>query len=212
MPPSSERQKLFENWASGYDALPRTEGEFPFDGYEQLLDTVCEQAHSSAGQLVLDLGCGTGNLAARLLKTGCTVYGVDFSAAMLKAARLKSPQIHFIKADLLLEWPEELPSHFDCIVSSYVLHEFDLATKMKMLLNMAGEHLQEGGELIVGDISFPTAEVRTEASKQWRERWDDDEYYWAADEVLALCPEGGLEASYTQVSSCAGVYQFSLSQ
>jgi putative AdoMet-dependent methyltransferase len=205
------RRKLFDDWAAGYDESVSRDEEFPFNGYERLLDTICEQAHLRTGQLVLDLGTGTGNLAARLLKSDCTVQATDFSEVMLEQARIKLPDVQFVKADLLHKWPRELSSHFDRIVSSYVLHEFDLETKIRLLRVLAGEHLSPDGWLVVGDISFPTAEIREQASDRWQERWDEDEHYWAADETLAHCREAGLETLYTQVSSCAGVYRFRLS-
>ena len=39
---------------------------------------------------VLEMGCGTGRIAIPLVKAGCTVIGIDSSAAMLERLRLKS--------------------------------------------------------------------------------------------------------------------------
>jgi hypothetical protein len=35
--------------------------------------------------------------------------------------------------------------------------------------------------------------------------WDEEEHYWAADEVVGACKDAGLQVSYKQVSSCGGV-------
>ena len=40
------------------------------------------------------------------------------------------------------------------------------------------------------------------------EAWEDDEYYWAADETEVVFAEAGLSTEYSQVSSCGGVYLF----
>jgi SAM-dependent methyltransferase len=48
---------------------------------------------------VLDLCCGTGNLASRLSDCGYQVTGIDTSTAMLDRARRKLPQATFIQED-----------------------------------------------------------------------------------------------------------------
>jgi SAM-dependent methyltransferase len=49
---------------------------------------------------VLDVGCGTGALAAAMSKMGFTVLGVDISPEMLQVARAAFPKIEFIHADM----------------------------------------------------------------------------------------------------------------
>ena len=48
---------------------------------------------------VADLGSGTGTLAALLTEDGYQVDGVDYSPEMVRAARIKVPQAHFVVAD-----------------------------------------------------------------------------------------------------------------
>jgi 2-polyprenyl-3-methyl-5-hydroxy-6-metoxy-1,4-benzoquinol methylase len=45
-----------------------------------------------AGGLVVDLGCGSGVLAERLMRAGYDVLGVDVSGAMLRLARKRAPK------------------------------------------------------------------------------------------------------------------------
>ena len=42
------------------------------------------------GERILDLGCGTGRLAAAIAECGASVTGVDSDAAMIEAARRSS--------------------------------------------------------------------------------------------------------------------------
>lgn len=49
---------------------------------------------------VLDLCCGTGNLAVRLAQSGFQVTGLDASAAMLRYARRNAPKVEFLRADV----------------------------------------------------------------------------------------------------------------
>src|SRR3954466_10685547 len=51
------------------------------------------------GERVLDLGCGTGHLTARLTEAGAAVVGLDSSGEMLEQARSAYPHLEFIQAD-----------------------------------------------------------------------------------------------------------------
>ena len=79
---------------------------------------VLEWLGAQAGERILDLGCGDGQLSARIAASGADVRGVDASAAMVAAARGRG-----ITAD---EAPaERLPySHasFDAVFSNAALH------------------------------------------------------------------------------------------
>jgi ubiquinone/menaquinone biosynthesis C-methylase UbiE len=207
----TERAQLFDGWAETYDsAVSPADGHFPFDGYEQVLDEVVRLAGVKPAMRILDLGIGTGNLAARFLQHGCAVWGADFSAEMLAQARAKLPHVHLVQADLLGEWPVALQLPFDRVVTAYVLHEFDLATKVSLLRRVASHHLAAGGYILVADVAFPTVLAREEAAQRWADSWDEDETYWAADETIAACAEAGLQATYQQVSSCGGVFTFAV--
>jgi SAM-dependent methyltransferase len=49
---------------------------------------------------VLELGCGTGNLAQRFIADGFDYTGIDLNKAMLKIAREKNPGADFLEADM----------------------------------------------------------------------------------------------------------------
>ncbi len=93
-------------------------------------------------------------------------------------------------------------------MSAYVLHEFDLSRKIALLRRLADCYLAPGGKIVIADIAFPTAAAREEAHRRWADRWDEDEHYWAADEVIAPCRDAELQAIYTQISGCGGVFVF----
>jgi len=205
----SDRIQLFDRWAQRYDAsLASTDGDFPFDGYERILDEVVALAGVRPGMRILDLGIGTGNLAQRFVQQGCEVWGVDFSTEMLAKARVKVPQVHLVQANLLTDWPADIPSPFDRIISSYVLHEFTLENKIAVL-RRAVSYLVHNGTILVADIALPTIAIR-EATIQriYDDSWDDDEWYWAADEAIAACEAAGLHATYRQMSLYGGIFVF----
>jgi hypothetical protein len=59
---------------------------------------------------------------------------------------------------------------------------------------------------VVGDIGFPTSAARDQARRKWADSWDEEEYYWAADEAAVACESAGLQVTYKQISSCGGVF------
>ncbi|MBN2390498.1 MAG: class I SAM-dependent methyltransferase, partial [Anaerolineae bacterium] len=156
----ADRVQLFDTWAQHYDAsLASTDGDFPFDGYERILDEVVTLVDIRPGMRILDLGIGTGNLAQRFVQQDCEVWGVDFSAEMLAKARVKLPQVRLVQANLLVDWPDDIHPPFDLIVSAYVLHEFTLEAKIDVL-RRATHYLAPGGVILIGDIAFPSVAVR----------------------------------------------------
>jgi cyclopropane fatty-acyl-phospholipid synthase-like methyltransferase len=196
------RIALFDRWAERYDqqlVAPRG----VFEGYHDVLERVLRDAEARPGMQVLDLGVGTGNLAKRFLDLGCTLWCVDFSPGMLDRARAKLPPARFIEMDLRSEWTCALDRRFDRIVSTYVFHEFDLDTKVRLLRRGVSAHLKSGGRVVVGDIAFPSMRALVEAGA---DAWDEEEHYWAAQETIAACAHVGLRATYTQVSWCGGVF------
>ncbi len=77
------------------------------------------------GRRVLDVGCGTGTLAAALAEDYlCKVWGIDASPAMLEVARRKMPE----GVGLKLAVAEDLPfkdGWFERAVSMLAVHHFD---------------------------------------------------------------------------------------
>lgn len=200
----------FDRFAGSYDHAMVSAGGFPFTGYTGVLDRVVERADTHPGMQILDLGVGTGNLAERFADLGCTVRGIDFSAGMLQIARRKVPEAVFVQADLLGEWPPRIRHRYDRVISSYSLHHFDPETRCLLLSRILREYLSPNGWIVVGDVSFPSADVREAARTAIGPAWDTSEFPWAADETVARCAAAGVRVGYEQVSSCGGVYTFTL--
>jgi SAM-dependent methyltransferase len=71
------------------------------------------------GERILDLGCGTGQLAAEIAASGARVVGVDRSPEMIAEARKKFPALQFEVSDArALPFQEE----FDAVFSNAALH------------------------------------------------------------------------------------------
>lgn len=84
----------------------------------ELAGGVLEWLNPQAGERILDIGCGDGQLTARVAAAGSIVTGVDASPAMAAAARSRG-----IKADEASA--EQLPypdAAFDAVFSNAALH------------------------------------------------------------------------------------------
>ncbi len=199
----------FDQWAADYDQDVADDTSFPFDGYSQLLAMIVERAAVCSGATVLDLGIGTGNLSELFARQGCRIWGLDFSAEMLVRAADKLPEATLGQVDLRAEWPQDFQRRYDAIVSAYTFHHFTLPEKAGLVLRLLQEHLTPGGRLVIGDVSFRDAAERDALKLKLGDEWED-EYYWLADETAAAFAQRGILTKYTQVSSCAGVFEFGM--
>lgn len=105
------------------------------------------------GPRVLDLGCGTGNVALRLASRGLRVTGVDLSAEMLDVARQKmSPglQANWVQAGAVELIDHFQPASFDTIVSVLLFSELSSAEQAEAL-RQCYVLLCSGGQLIICD-------------------------------------------------------------
>ena len=104
---------------------------------------------AASGERLLDVGCGTGTLLARLgaERPGVGGWGVDLSTGMLRVAREKlPPRIPLVAADV-----QRLPlaaSSFDVVVSSSSLHYWPHPTDA---LSEIARVLHPGGLLVLTD-------------------------------------------------------------
>jgi 2-polyprenyl-3-methyl-5-hydroxy-6-metoxy-1,4-benzoquinol methylase len=114
----------------------------------------------NVGDRVLDIGCGTGTLALRLLRQGASVTGIDMSQHMLDVARKYADReglganLTLIKDSVTQLCKYAQPGSFDCIVCTMVLGELS-SDYVKYVLDECFILLRPGGRLIIGDEVWP---------------------------------------------------------
>jgi trans-aconitate methyltransferase len=75
--------------------------------------------NAQSGERILDLGCGTGQLAGAIAQTGAHVMGLDIASEMLAQARANFPAVEFIQGDAS---NFTLSEPVDAIFSNAALH------------------------------------------------------------------------------------------
>lgn len=99
-----------------------------------------------AGSPVLDIGCGCGLPATKLLARKFSVTGVDISPVQIDRARQLVPGAQFVCTDILQhEFP---PASFAAIVSFYAVIHMPQA-EQELLFQRIANWLQPGGYLLV---------------------------------------------------------------
>jgi demethylmenaquinone methyltransferase/2-methoxy-6-polyprenyl-1,4-benzoquinol methylase len=111
-------------------------------------------ARPEPGHRALDVCCGTGDLARALARRGARVVGLDFSVAMLRAARAKADQ-----AGMTLPWvcgdAQQLPfpdNSFEIVTVGYGLRNLAVwETGLREMARVA----KPGGRVVVLDFGKP---------------------------------------------------------
>ena len=99
---------------------------------------------------VLEIGCGTGQLARRLAAAFDHVTALDFSEGMIAEARRRTAPdtaIEYVCADMF-EWLARSSTRYDCIVTVATLHHVDLRSALRTMASA----LKPGGRVLVIDL------------------------------------------------------------
>jgi SAM-dependent methyltransferase len=119
--------------------------------------------------VVLDLGCGAGQLSARLLKARYQPVGIDISAAMLRIARHTASQARFLRGSIATA---TLPQACAAIALGEVFNYLKSKGEMLRAFRNVFRSLTLGGVLIF-DIKepLPGKHKKLRSSARWGEGW-----------------------------------------
>lgn len=146
--------KLFETTPDRYDKGIRllTGGQL-----DNLYDRLT--AHIKEGNRVLDVGCGTGELALRAAKRGAKVKAIDINPGMLDVAKAKargahlSQNIEFIEMGVA-ELSNEADRTYDAVMSGLCLSELT-EEELDFTLKEVNRILKPEGHYLVIDETRP---------------------------------------------------------
>ncbi len=121
-------------------------------------------AEIQQGMHVLEIGCGTGELAAMLVSMGATVHGFDFNRAMIAVAseRMASEglQEKFTVSCMSVDSMDSLAeAAYDAVVSTLAFSELT-DDERRFALTHAYRVLKPEGILVIADEAVPRTRVR----------------------------------------------------
>lgn len=138
---------------------------------------------------ILDVGCGNGELARRLLHLGFggEYLGLDFSLGLLEAACQDLPEgaaVRFLPADLAQSgWETGIPpGSFDVAVAFAVLHHLPGLALRQQVLGTLRRLLQPHGRLLLSNWQFLNSPRLRQRIQPWErsgfnpEQLDPDDY------------------------------------
>jgi trans-aconitate methyltransferase len=146
------------------------------------------------GERILDLGCGPGQLTARIAESGAAVIGIDRSEPMIAQARGNYPFLDFRLGDaacFTLDAP--LEARMDAVFSNAVLHwvpdASGVAQCIERALKPGGRFVCElGGRGNIASVARALEEVTGHTQADW--------YYPSISEYSAVLERNGLEVRF----------------
>jgi SAM-dependent methyltransferase len=107
---------------------------------------------SSERRRILEVGCGTGELAARLSTDGYSVVAIDSNGDSIAAARRLGVDAR------VATWPDFASGQFDAVLFTRSLHHIH---PLRESIRHAAESLVDGGLIIVEDFAYESTDEKT---------------------------------------------------
>lgn len=123
-------------------------------GLEKVVQCVLEEAGPLEGAMVVDLGCGSGQLTLPLARRAAGVIAVDVSQAMVTNLLIRASEEGASNVEARVGAIETLqlePASVDLVVSNYALHHLRDPDKAEVVAR-AARWLRPGGRIVVGDM------------------------------------------------------------
>lgn len=146
---------------------------------------VLELLKPQPGERILDVGCGTGHLMAKMAEAGAEPFGIDASPEMIAQARQNFPKLKFQLVDAAQFRSE---TRFDAAFSNAALHWMLDADAVAEAVALA---LKPGGRLVAemggkGNIAAIDGAVRTNIRN----------YYPSVSEYSTVLERHGFEVEF----------------
>ena len=159
--------------------------------------SLVEMLNPQPGERVLDLGCGTGHLAAEIARAGSEVVGIDNSPDMVRIAKENFPDLAFHHADAR---DFHFSDGFDAVFSNAALHWIKEA---EQVLDSIAGCLKPGGRIVAemggrGNIESVVSALRSAlTAKLGHPRAEVDPWYFPTiGQYSALLERRGFEVSF----------------
>jgi len=140
----ARQHALYDHAAHGYDDVfhPHV-AEHYLEKRTRLVKEVLSQGGS-----VLDVGCGTGRLAAAIAGEGFDVFGVDLSPPMVRQARDRGLRATYVATTTVLPFADD---SFDLALTVATLHHLETPRRVADTVEEMGRVVKRGGFVVLWD-------------------------------------------------------------
>ncbi len=125
-------------------------------GLDKVVDALVARAGTTDGAVIVDLGCGTGQVTFPLAPGAARVLGVDVSPKMIEILERHARERGDDNVEGVVCAIEQLDlpqGSVDLVVTNYVLHHLRDRDKAEVV-RRAATWLKPGGRLVIGDMMF----------------------------------------------------------
>jgi len=134
--------------------------------------------------MLLDVGCGAGQLLDRARRLGWTAEGCELSDASAQAVRGKGYTV------FTGDWPQTLPvGRYDLVMMSNVLEHLLVPAP---ILNAVARALRRDGVTLITLPNFGSAQAQAFGGRWWALLPPEHVWYFRLDHVVALLRSAGL--------------------
>jgi trans-aconitate methyltransferase len=160
---------------------------------------VLELLNPHPGERILDVGCGTGHLTAKIASTGAICIGVDGSEEMIRQARKTYPGLHFEVMDAR---EVRFAESFDAVFSNAVLHWINEPERVAVGI---ARSLRPGGRFVAEfGGKGNTANFVAAASRAWTDSglpgaFAHPWFYPSLAEYATLLEQHGFEVTHAEL-------------
>lgn len=183
--------ELFDPVAADYDSWYETELGRMVDRVEREL---VEKMFQPVGNIVLEVGCGTGQYTTWLTEQGFKVTAVDISEAMMARAQAKIAalgyQVEWRQGDIATILPELGRFH-----GIFSLTAFEFIPSLEKVLQDLYEHLEPGGCMVIGVIAGEStwSELYMKAARDKQESVFAHASFYTEEEIMGWQVGGRIE-------------------
>jgi 2-polyprenyl-3-methyl-5-hydroxy-6-metoxy-1,4-benzoquinol methylase len=182
--------------------------------YEALEGTMVDLATEVPGGRVLDVACGTGQVAMRIAQRGCIAIGAEASMEMIGVGRYVQPES---TAQMVRSLAEELPfadGSFDRVICQGSLDHFSAPYDF---MREASRIIGPDGRVVIGLANFESVSCRLGRSADrllrrlkrprptWRLYWQTPEDHNVRGDLPYVRTLGG---DYLELDRCFGISMF----
>ena len=151
-----------EYYHNGCGPIPYEEPEHWVEFFGMIADRIVNDLHP---RTVLDAGCAMGYLVAALRDRGVEAYGVDISEYAI--SKVREDVRPFCRVASLTEaFPNDLPQHYDLVVTIEVLEHLYAEDGQKAIANLC-----KHADTVLFSSTPDDFEERTHVNVQQREYW-----------------------------------------